>query len=282
MVLRACGRSLYPGERYCIFGPRVIRFRQSWIGRVYPACPKRYQHLHLHIFVRDTTLAYRSITGWRDHPYLPNPKEYIYCKTTTTDLTPKQLFLALHHGDSYSLLGHNIREQDLLELDNGLTSDFLYLAPDHKWHMAFPEKGDLPDERVGGFQLLSHRGYDLDNFYEDSERAGSCRIGYLRGHFGPGRFVGQWIDGNGQQEKAITKELELLTESLTGSLLKSYEAMEDYCRGRFWAVLPKRSEPSAKEYGFEIFGKQAYYCLRCITNTDAVYQAYLSCYPVRD
>jgi len=278
-VPKACGRTLYPGEQYCIFGPKAIQFHKSWASAVYPGCPRKYGYLKINIYVKDVTAKYRDyayLRGGSERLLPPDAREYIFRRSATTALKPKKVYIELYTGDVYDLLGHSPEKLDIIELDNGITSDFLMLQPDGEWKKIYPEKEKFQNGQTGNFRILAHEEYAPARYREDSDVARKHCLGYVRGHFGPGKFVPGWVDLCGREKDQGASELETLLETLQAQgFLHSLDALYNYCLARPWAALPGAS---GKEYGFYTHGQKHVYYFRCLPGEDSAYNVYCYCY----
>lgn len=279
-VPKACGRTLYSGELYCIFGPRAIQFRKSWTSAVYPKCPRKYGFLKINIYVKDITAKYRGYAYLRgvdsDGLLPPDAGEYIFRWSATTMLKPKEFYIELHKGDVLDLLGFYPEKLDIIELDNGITSDFLMLRPNREWVRVFPEKKKFQNGQTGDFKILAHEEGTSAQYREDSVTALEHCLGYVRGHFGPGKFIPSWVDLCGKEKDLGSSELEMLLETLQEQgFLRSLDVLEEYCFARSWASLPGAF---GKEYGFYTHGEKHVYYFRCLPGEDNAYNVYIYCY----
>lgn len=276
-VKRALGRRLYPGERYCVGGTKAIKFRSSWSGNIYPGCPRREKYPLLHIYVRlERYWALERYLGIYS-PY-PHPYEYIYRRTARPCLTARQAFMELNkrHANVSQLLGMYPLGQEVIEIDNGLTSDFLYLQENGKWGTRGLARGCMPDERYGGMRLLAFdEVFDTTERYHHEEVLPVGCSGYVCGHFGPGSFVVvKWVEeGGGVMPDELGAIIEVLKEK---GALRSQDEFVSYCNNRYWACLP---DTGSNEYGFHGRGAGGEYYFRFDPREDSSYNVYVYCYP---
>lgn len=147
-VPKACGRTLYPGEQYCIFGPRAIQFHKSWASAVYPGCPRKYGYLKINIYVKDVTAKYRDyayLRGGSERLLPPDAREYIFRRSATTALKPKKVYIELYTGDVYDLLGHSPEKLDIIELDKRYHLRFSPAAARWRMEKDIPGEGEIPE-----------------------------------------------------------------------------------------------------------------------------------------
>jgi len=184
------------------------------------------------------------------------------------------------YGDQYEMLGYfdpNI--YDIIELDNGISSDFLILLPMRKWEKVYPVKEAMQRGQIGNFLVSAHDNWLLERYRIGTVASDCC--GYIRGHFGSGPLRSDWVSlSNTSPAPKATKELEgfLLTLQTEG-FLKSIKGMEEYCGIRNWASLPGEEK---KVFGFHCSATEYHYFLRFDANEDSSYNVYIFCYPLRN
>ena len=135
---KACGRRLYPGERYCIHGPKARQFGKRDAMFYTPGwCPQLYKNLQIRIYEKapDDYLEYLLKKNGEVFTIPIDARKYSLCATSNTPYTPLQFYKKLSSGlcDYMELLGRNPMQYDIIEINNGLTCAYLYLNKNYEW-----------------------------------------------------------------------------------------------------------------------------------------------------
>ena len=142
-IKKAFGRKIFPGERYCIFDKVIRRFKKCDAAVYTPKwCPRFYGNYKVNIYAKkpNDALGYLMDKHFgEDYIARVNTRNYELCTTTTTAYTPLQFSRKLSSGlcDYAELLGREPRKYDVIEIDNGLTSAYLYLNKNYDWVQIF-------------------------------------------------------------------------------------------------------------------------------------------------
>jgi hypothetical protein len=273
---------MFPGERYCLFGKKVRRFKKrDAMYRVPGWCPKYHRNPIVRAYVKApedlSQLRLRMLMGDDWNPNV-NARHYVLRITSSTGYTPLQLCKKLTSGlcDYDDILGYYPNKLDVIEIDNGVTNAFLHLNRDCEWVQLLSfDKTQCDDGSVDGYEIKPHAYLQLDRYSHSSEEYQQHCVGYMRGYFAEERFAAHWQDNRHDlAQPSMWSEYEAFVESLKSQgFLRGKEQMEDYCL-RFPAGALNR-EP--QEYGYMTVSKAHSFYVRCLPY-DENYNVYLYVY----
>ena len=125
------GKTLLPGKRYCAGGTRIKTFRSSDPKvRVPSWCPLWKKPAILRIYcIKNEFYEMLRAMGQRDGLVLyPSWTDYALRHEGTTELTAAQFHDALNEKDAHELLGVSVHEDEVVEIDDGLTPYCFYFS----------------------------------------------------------------------------------------------------------------------------------------------------------
>jgi hypothetical protein len=275
------GRVLFPGERYCLYGSKVRRFKKSdAIFRVPRWCPKYHRNPIIRVYVRapETLVQFmRRMDAGDDWDPPMFEKDFVLRVVTSTPYTPLQLFKELSSGlcDYDDLISYEPEKFCVVEIDNGVTAAFLYLNKDYKWIQIYFDKTKCDDGSVGRYAIKPHENLHLDRYSHETEEYLQACVGYMRGYFAEERFQGNWQDN--RQDLALPSmwnEYETFLETLkVDGFLRSTQSMQDYCL-RFPAG---ELDGGRQEYGYMVETKAHNFFIRCLPH-DESYNVFIYVY----
>lgn len=130
------GRTLIPGKRYCAGGKGIKTFRSSDPKvRVPSWCPlwKRPSVLRIYCFKNAFCEMVQFMLQRDGTPCSPNDFDYALRYEGTTELTAAQFQDGLQEKDVYDLLKVHVHENEVVEIDDGLTPYYFYFSP-KRWY----------------------------------------------------------------------------------------------------------------------------------------------------
>lgn len=129
------GRTLLPGKRYCAGGKGIKAFRSSDPKVSVPSwCPLRKRPIVLRIYCFKNALCEMvQLMLQRDGAfYSPNDFDYALRYEGTTELTAAQFQEELQGKDVSDLLKVPAHENEVVEIDDGLTPYYFFFSP-NQW-----------------------------------------------------------------------------------------------------------------------------------------------------
>ncbi len=279
---RTHGRVLFPGERYCLHGKKVRRFKKSDAQyRVPYWCPKYHRNPVVRVYVRapeDLSQFMIRMTMGDDWEPPIFAHHYVLRAVSSTPYTPHQLMKELSSGlcDYDDLFGYYPKKMDVVEIDNGVTGAFLYLNKNYEWVQLHSfDKTKCDDGSIDGYTIRPHAGLYLDRYSQATEEHLQGCVGFMRGYFAEGQFRGHWQDNRKDLEQtSMWNEYEALVEALKAQgFLRSIAQMRDYCL-RFPAGA---IGTDLQTYGYSVDTKAHSFYIRCLPD-DESYNIYIYVY----